>query len=56
MRTESCSYLIYIRYTIHNVECQDLREVLLHPIEEKASDFQVTFDDNIYLNLGLEAK
>ena len=25
-------------------------------LQEKASDFQVTFDDNIYLSLGLEAK
>ena len=24
--------------------------------QEKASDFQVFFDDNIYLSLGLEAK
>ena len=24
--------------------------------QEKVSDFQVTFDDNIYLSLGLEAK
>ena len=75
MRTESCSYLIYICYTIHNVQCQELREVSPHPIDvprrdqpsdtdrkarqkfqEKASDFQVTFDDNVYLSLGLEAK
>ena len=25
-------------------------------LQEKVSDFQVTFDDNIYLSLGLEAK
>ena len=25
-------------------------------LQEKASDFQVTFDDNIYLSLGPEAK
>ena len=25
-------------------------------LQEKASDFQVTFDDNVYLSLGLEAK
>ena len=25
-------------------------------LQEKASDFQVTFDDNIYLSLGLESK
>ena len=25
-------------------------------LQEKASDFQVTFHDNIYLSLGLEAK
>ena len=25
-------------------------------LEEKVSDFQVTFNDNIYLSLGLEAK
>ena len=25
-------------------------------LQEKVSDFQVTFDDNIYLILGLEAK
>ena len=25
-------------------------------LQEKVSDFQVTFDDNVYLSLGLEAK
>ena len=25
-------------------------------LHEKVSDFQVTFDDNIYLSIGLEAK
>ena len=25
-------------------------------LQEKTSDFQVTFDDNVYLSLGLEAK
>ena len=25
-------------------------------LQEKVSDFQVTFDDNIYLSIGLEAK
>ena len=25
-------------------------------LQEKASDLQVTFDDNVYLSLGLEAK
>ena len=25
-------------------------------MQEKVSDFQVTFDDNVYLRLGLEAK
>ena len=25
-------------------------------LQEKVSDFQVTFDDNIYLSLGLETK
>ena len=25
-------------------------------LQEEASDFQVTFNDNIYLSLGLEAK
>ena len=25
-------------------------------LQEKVSDFQVTFDDNIYLRLGLETK
>ena len=25
-------------------------------LQEKASDFQVTFNDNVYLGLGLEAK
>ena len=25
-------------------------------LQEKVSDFQVTFDNNVYLNLGLEAK
>ena len=25
-------------------------------LQEKESDFQVTFDNNIYLSLGLEAK
>ena len=25
-------------------------------LQEKVSDFQVTFDDNIYFSLGLEAK
>ena len=25
-------------------------------LQEKASDFQITFDNNIYLSLGLEAK
>ena len=25
-------------------------------LQEKVSDFQVTFDDNVYLNIGLEAK
>ena len=25
-------------------------------LQEKVSDFQVTFDDNIYLSMGLEAK
>ena len=25
-------------------------------LQEKASDFQISFDDNVYLSLGLEAK
>ena len=25
-------------------------------LQEKVSDFQITFDDNIYLSIGLEAK
>ena len=25
-------------------------------LQEKVSDFQVTFDDNVYLSIGLEAK
>ena len=25
-------------------------------LQEKISDFQVTFDDNVYLSLGLETK
>ena len=25
-------------------------------LQEKVSDFQVTFNDNVYLSLGLEAK
>ena len=25
-------------------------------MQEKVSDFQVTFDDNVYLSIGLEAK
>ena len=25
-------------------------------LQEKVSDFQATFDDNIYLSIGLEAK
>ena len=79
-RMKSCSYLIYIRYIIHNVQCQDLKRGFTTPhkcatvdssrrnqpsdrdgkarekLQEKVSDFQVTFNDNVYLSLGLEAK
>ena len=76
---ESCSYLIYTHYIIHNVQCQDLQGFTTphkcatvdssrrnqpsdrdrqarQKLQEKASDFHVTFDDNVYLSLGPEAK
>ena len=59
MTMKSCSYPIYIHYIIHNVQCQELREVLppsekdrkaREKLQEKVSDFQVTFDNNVYLS------